>query len=98
MVSAPVADIRCTWIELRGAWDEDPGEIALIHYIINGTTLSLTDALGRAVEDSGGRALSVEVRLGENPSTLARRLTRQAMQANRSRKGTPLFYAAPVIV
>jgi hypothetical protein len=98
MANVRSIDVRCTWMELRGASGTDPGEIVLIHFVIDGATLSLTDALGHKLNDGGGNILSVQVPAGEEPSALAKRLTRRAVRTNRARSGTPMFYDQTVIV
>jgi hypothetical protein len=85
-------------MELRGASGPDPGEVALIYYVCDGPMVSLTDALGQQLKDSGGCALSGEARLGENRATFAKRLARRGARSNRARTGAPLFYVDAVIV
>ena len=92
------AKIRCTWIEVRGSSGADPGEIALIYYVIDGPTVSLTDALGRPLKDGGGCILSGEARPGENRAAVAKQLARRARQSNRIHTGIPLLYADALIV
>ncbi len=95
-VSSP--KVHCTWMEVRGASPDDPGEIALVHYIIDGSVLLLTDEQGQPRKNEGGAMPRVEIGPGGDPVALARHLARLASRRDRVHRERPLLYEWVMIV
>jgi hypothetical protein len=92
------AKVRCTWIETRGASPADPGEIVLIYYLVDGTTLVLTDAQGQPSKDVVGAPWRQSFEPGDDPALVAKRLAWRASHPGPDRFNGPLFYDTAVIV
>ena len=63
MSDQPAVKPRCTWIEVRGASGADPGEIAVVYYIVDGEVVLLTNAQGQRCKDDGDNPLSARIRV-----------------------------------
>lgn len=94
----PSLKVRCTWMEVRGASPDDPGEIALVHYIVDGSVLLLTDEQGQPRKNEVGAIPKVEIRPGGDPVVLARRLARRASRRDQVCRKRPLLYERVMIV
>ncbi len=90
--------VRCTWIEIRGPSGADPGEIALVYYVVDGASVALTDAQGQRRNDESGNALSARVAAGEDPTIVARRLARRPQPGPLESRERPLCYEKVFIV
>jgi len=91
-------EVASTWITVRGASDRDPGEIAVIHFIVVGRVLALTDAQGQPCKDRSGTAFRTEVGPGEDAAILARRLARRRLREDRWSRNPPSFYTPVVVI
>jgi hypothetical protein len=98
MSSQPSGKVRCTWIEVRGPSGGDPGEIALVYYVVDGGLVVLTDALGQRRNDEDGNFLGVRVRFGEDCAIVARRLARRPKKGLLESRERPLVYEKVSIV
>src|SRR5437868_4557005 len=70
MSSQPSGKVRCTWIEVRGASRADPGEIALVYYVVEDANVVLTDAQGQRRKDTDDRSASARIAPGEDAAIL----------------------------
>jgi len=98
MSSQPSGKVRCTWIEVRGASRADPGEIALVYYVVEGANVVLTDAEGQRRKDADDRSLSARIGPEENCAVVARRLARQPKRGILEAHGRALLYEKTMIV
>ena len=92
------SEVHCTWIEVRGASRADPGEIALIHYVMDGAMVVLTDAQGQHRKDGDGGPLTARISHGEYSMMTAKRLARRSTRGTLERRERPLLYEKVVIV
>lgn len=98
MSNQPSGKVRCTWIEVRRPLGSDPGEIALIYYVIDGGKVVLTDAQGQRRNDEDGHALCAHVPPGEDSAIVARRLARRPKKGLLESRERPLVYEKVLIV
>jgi hypothetical protein len=89
---------RCTWIEVRGPSGADPGEIALVYYIVDGAMVALTDAQGQRRNDEDGKYIGAHVHPGEDCTIVARRLARRPKKGLLETRERPLVYERVFIV
>ena len=85
-------------MQVRGASPSDPGEIALVHYVIDGSLVLLTDEQGQPRKNEGGATLRAEIGPREEAVALAKRLARRASRRDQVRSERPLLYERVMIV
>ena len=96
--SRPSGKVRCTWIEMRGPSGADPGEIALVYYLVDGAMVVLTDAHGQRRNGEDGHVLSERIHPGEDCAIVARRLARRPSSGLLECRDRPLLYERVLIV
>ena len=89
---------RCTWIEVRGSSGSDPGEIALVYYVVDGARVVLTDANGQRRNGEDGCLVSAGVLPGGDCAVVARRLARQPKSGLPGNRERPLCYEQVFVV
>jgi hypothetical protein len=98
MPSRPSGKVRCTWIEVRGPSGADPGEIALVYYLVDGAMVVLTDAHGQRRTDEEGHSSQGGIGRGEDCAVVARRLARRPKPGLLESRERPLCYEKVFVI